>query len=96
MKALCLIPALALLAACGSSSQNKLATFTCPNGPSLVVTYSGDTAQITFPDGRKEVLAVTENENIFAKPGTVWQLVAFRTARLTDGQNSYHCDQMAG
>jgi hypothetical protein len=60
------------------------------------VKYSDDAVTIVFPDGRRELLPATENENIYAKPGTVWHLEAFRTARLTDGAKSYHCDQMAG
>lgn len=49
-----------------------------------------------LPDGRIEDLQPTDRENVFAKPGIVWDAVAFRSARLTDGDKSYLCDQMAG
>ena len=82
---------LATLAAC---SDTEVATFACPNGPDLAVTYSGDSATIALNDGRTEILPrVTEGEEVYAKPGMVWQETSFRSARLTDGQRSYACDQ---
>lgn len=95
MRTLILLPALALLAACGGQ-QDALATYTCPNGPSLVVAYSDEGARITFPSGRVEQLASTDTENLYAKPGVVFDAREFRTARLTDGPQSFNCDQMAG
>ena len=95
MKHLLLITALAALAAC--SEKSARATYTCPNGPDLVVTYSEDTATIVFPTGRVETLPrVEEGRELYAKPGLVWDATQFRTARLTDDQSSLSCDQMAG
>ncbi len=94
MKPLFLIPALALLAACGERETRE--TYTCPNGPDLAITYSEAGALITFGDGRSELLPPTDKEEVYAKPGMVWASEGFRTARLTDGQSSYACDQMAG
>ncbi len=94
MKSLYLIPALALLAACGDRETRE--TFTCPNGPDIAVTYSEAGALVTFGDGRSELLPPTETEGVYAKPGMVWSSEGFRTARLTDGPSSYACDQMAG
>ena len=95
MRALWLIPALALLAACDTEKKSR-ATYSCPNGPSLVLVYTEEAATIYFPDGRVEELPATEKDDLYAKPGIVWQLVSFRTARLTDGEKSFNCDQMAG
>ncbi len=78
------------LAACSSSTET--ATFACPNGPNLAVVYTDDTAILTLPGGRTEALPKS-SDSVYAKPGIVWQIVAFRTARLTDGSKSYHCDQ---
>ena len=99
MRGLVLIIALGALSACGGGSEKRdAATFACPNGPSLVVGYTETDARIVFPDGRVEVLPKVEGDdpNLWAKPGVVWDLTQFRTARLTDGQRSYNCDQMAG
>ncbi|MEM9426689.1 MAG: hypothetical protein AAGA06_08295 [Pseudomonadota bacterium] len=95
MKKLFLIPVIATLAACGSQ-RNDVATFTCPNGPDLSVSFSGEGARITFPTGRVEQLQPTDTEELYAKPGVVFDNRQFRTARLTDGDKSYSCDQMAG
>ena len=95
MRKLLLLPAFALLVACGDR-QDAVATYTCPNGPSLVVAYSDEGARITFPSGRVEQLDTTETENLYAKPGVVFDTRVFRTARLTDGDKSFNCDQMAG
>lgn len=95
MKKLLHIPALAVLVACGGQ-QSNLATFSCPNGPDLVVAFSDEGARITFPTGRIEQLQPTETEELYAKPGVVFDNRQFRTARLTDGDKSYSCDQMAG
>lgn len=95
MRAFLVLPAFALLAACGGQ-RDQFATFTCPNGPTLVVAYTENGARITFPDGRVEQLANTGTENLYAKPGVVFDARVFRTARLTDGERSYSCDQMAG
>lgn len=95
MRILFLLPAVALLAACNDSPSGS-ETYTCPNGPDLAVSYSEEGARILFPDGRVEVLPPTEFEETYAKPGIVWQSAGFRTARLTDGDRSYACDQMAG
>lgn len=95
MRILVFVMMLGGLAACGG--QEKLTTFTCPNGPDLVVTYSDDTARIAFPGGRVETLdRVEEDKDLYAKPGVVWDAEQFRSGRLTDGQSSYACDQMAG
>ena len=95
MKHLLLITALTALAAC--SEQSARATYTCPNGPDLVVTYSEDTARIVFPTGRVETLPrAEEGRELYAKPGLVWDATQFRTARLTDNESSLSCDQMAG
>ena len=99
MRGLVLILALGALAACGDvAERTERATFACPNGPSLIVEYSGDEARVIFPGGRVEVLPKVEGDDpsLWAKPGLVWNLTQFRTARLTDGQQSYNCDQMAG
>lgn len=95
MRALAVLPALFLLVACGGG-RNDLATYTCPNGPDLVVNFSDDGARITFPDGRVELLPPTEFEELYAKPGVVFDNRVFRTARLTDGPQSFNCDQMEG
>jgi len=95
MKPLILLPALALLVACNDGPSGS-ETYTCPNGPDLAVTYSDEGARILFPDGRVEVLPPTETEETYAKPGIVWQAAGFRTARLTDGERSFACDQMGG
>jgi len=94
MRAVLLIAALAALAACGS--REKHATFTCPNGPSIAVTYAEDQATLSFSSGRIEVLPVTDVEDIYAKPGVTWDATAFRGARFDDDGKSYRCDQMAG
>ncbi len=94
MRALLLIPAIAMLTACGERQTRE--TYTCPNGPSLAVTYSEAGAILTFANGRTELLPPTDKPDIYAKPGVVWDAAAFRTARLTDGQSSFLCDQMAG
>jgi len=94
MRTLVLLTALAALSACGM--QEKRATYTCPNGPDLVVNYTEDQATLTFSSGRVEVLPVTEKEDIYAKPGIVWNAAAFRSGRLDDEGKSYLCDQMAG
>jgi|GEM_PF-3273158 hypothetical protein len=95
MRGLIFLAALGALAACGE--QQSLATFTCPNGPDLIVTYTDDSARVVFPDGRVETLPrVEEGSDIYAKPGLVWDADQFRSARLTDGQSSFACDQMAG
>ena len=96
MRSLILLGALALLAACGGDQRSGAATFTCPNGPDLTVLYSDEGALLVFPDGRREVLSSTETENLYAKPGVVWDARVFRSARLTDGERSLSCDQMAG
>ncbi|MEM6610578.1 MAG: hypothetical protein AAF689_18620 [Pseudomonadota bacterium] len=87
--------ALAALSACGESNDD-LATYTCPNGPNIAVTYSEEGARLLLTGGRVEELPPTETENIYAKPGIVWNAAGFRTARLTDGDKSFQCDQMAG
>ncbi|MEM7720052.1 MAG: hypothetical protein AAF222_12700 [Pseudomonadota bacterium] len=89
------LPALLVLAACGSG-RNDIATYTCPNGPDLVVNFTDDGARLTFPTGRVELLPLTDTEELYAKPGVVFDNRVFRTARLTDGQQSFNCDQMAG
>ena len=96
MRGAVILLTLGVLAGCGE--REKLTTFTCPNGPDLIVTYSEDSASIVFPDGRVEVLQRVEGDNpdLYAKPGVVWDASQFRTARLTDGPQSYNCDQMAG
>lgn len=94
MRGLFVIVALATLAACSERSTRE--TYTCPNGPSLAVTYSDAGANITFASGRTELLPPTDREDVYAKPGLVWNARAFRSARLDDGQSSYLCDQMAG
>lgn len=90
-----LIPALTLLTACGEGRESA-ATFACPNGPDIAVLYSEAGARLLFPGGRVEELPPTETEGIYAKPGIVWNAAGFRSARLTDGQQSFQCDQMAG
>ncbi len=95
MRTLLILPALTLLAACGES-RDPVKTYTCPNGPSIAVTYSDEGARLILPGGRIELLPPTETEDIYAKPGIVWNAAAFRTARLTDGQATFLCDQMAG
>lgn len=95
MRLFFLLPALALLAACGGQ-RDKLATYSCPNGPNLVVVFSEAGARITFPSSRVEELPITETPGLYAKPGVVFDTRAFRTARLTDGEQSFSCDQMAG
>ena len=92
MRAATAIALLMGLAACGGGS--KTATFSCPNGPEIAVTYLEDTATITFANGRSEVLPQdASRETIYARPGMVWSETGFRTGRLTDGQRSYSCDQ---
>lgn len=95
MRALLTLPALALLAACGGS-DTRTATYTCPNGPDLSVAYADEGALIVFSTGRRELLEPTETEELYAKPGVVWDVRQFRTGRLTDGERSFQCDQMAG
>ncbi|NNE88638.1 MAG: hypothetical protein HKN27_11225 [Silicimonas sp.] len=80
------------LAACSGGS--KTATFSCPNGPEIAVTYADDTATVTFFGGRTETLPRFEpGKETYAKPGMVWSETGFRTGRLTDGTSSYSCDQ---
>lgn len=95
MKRLLTFPALLILAAC-SGERSEFATYTCPNGPNLIVTSTEQTARITFAGGRVEELQATETSGIYAKPGVVFDTRVFRTARLTDGEQSFSCDQMAG
>lgn len=95
MRALILLPALALLTAC-ATQQTRVETYTCPNGPDLVVSYTDEGARIVFPTGRVETLAPTDRENLYATTGVVFDATAFRNARLTDGQQSYSCDQLGG
>ena len=95
MRAIIILPALTLLAAC-ETEQSNLATYTCPNGPSLAVTSTEQAARIVFPGGRIEDLAATDITGVFAKPGVVFDTRGFRTARLTDGDQSFACNQMAG
>ena len=95
MNKLLLIPAFALLVAC-DSVRDRTETYTCPIGPDLSVAFSDDGARIVFPTGRVELLPPTEDEDFYAKPGVVFDARPFRTARLTDGQQSFQCDQMAG
>lgn len=95
MRALFILPALTLMAACGTE-QSDLATYTCPNGPSLAVTTTEDAARIVFPGGRIEDLAATPTTGVFSRPGVVFDTRGFRTARLTDGEQSFACNQMAG
>lgn len=82
------------LAACAVNSR---ATYTCANGPDLLVNYEGEDAILTFANGRTLTLSQTDTDrpNLYAAPGTVWA-VGVREARLTDGPKSYLCDQMAG
>lgn len=96
MRAFVLIGALAGLAAC--EGQEKRTTYSCPNGPDLTVIYRDASATLIFPDGRSETLpqADPDNPNLYAKPGTVWNVVSFRNGELTDGQQFYNCDQMVG
>lgn len=89
MKTLLLMGSLILLAACG---RNETATFFCTGGPDLAVNYTDESATIALNDGRQFTLPKVE-EGLYAQPGTVWQEVAFRTGRLTDGQRSFNCDQ---
>ncbi len=97
MKYLLILSALALLTACGDKDSRKgAATYTCPNGPDLAVYYVDGIARLYLPGGRIEELQPTDRENVFARPGIVWDAVGFRTGRLTDGEMSYQCDQMAG
>ncbi|MEM6385784.1 MAG: hypothetical protein AAF718_06055 [Pseudomonadota bacterium] len=95
MRASILLPAIAMLAACGGQ-QNTTETYTCANGPFLSVAYSDEGALIVFPTGRREILEPTETPELYAKPGVVWDARPFRTARLTDGERSLQCDQMEG
>jgi hypothetical protein len=79
------------LAAC---STTETATFSCPNGPEIAVTYADDAAYITFRDGRTEVLPSDPSRVAFyAKPGMSWSETSFRTGRLNTGGKSYSCDQ---
>jgi hypothetical protein len=87
--------ALLLLCACAGERSN-FATYTCPNGPSLAVTTTDSSARIAFPSGRVEELAATETSGVYAKPGIVFDTRGFRDARLTDGDQSFACNQMAG
>lgn len=89
MRSLVLIGALVVLAAC---SRNETDTFFCVGGPDLAVNYQEDSATILLNDGRQFTLPEVE-EGLYAQPGIVWQEVDFRTARLTDGQRSFNCDQ---
>lgn len=92
MRPLVVLAGLTALAAC--SGGPKTATFSCPNGPEIAVTYADATATITFANGRSEVLPQdASSETLYAKPGMVWSETGFRTGRLTDGQRSYNCDQ---
>ena len=90
-----LLPVLALLAACNDGPSGA-ETYTCPNGPDLRIGYSEEGALILFPSGRTELVPPTETVDLYAKPGIVWDARQFRSARLTDGNASYACDQMAG
>lgn len=89
MKTLALMGVLVLLAAC---SRNQTETFFCVGGPDLAVSYTDESATLLLNDGRQFTLPKVE-EGVYALPGTVWQEVDFRTARLTDGQRSFGCDQ---
>ena len=89
MRSLLLVGSLILLAAC---SQTRTETFFCVGGPDLAVTYTEDSATLLLNDGRQFALPQVE-EGVYARPGTVWQEVDFRTARFTDGQRSFNCDQ---
>lgn len=92
MKHLALIPALALLAACGG--QERQAVFTCPNGPDLAVTYTEDSATLNFSNGRVEVLPRTSvDSEVYAKPGMAWRETTFREGRLDNEGTSYRCDE---
>lgn len=95
MKTHLIFPALMLLAACGGE-QSDFSTYTCPNGPNLAVTTTETSVRITFPGGRVEELPATETAGVFAKPGVVFDTRGFRDARLTDGDQSFACNQMAG
>lgn len=90
MRTALILLSLTALSAC--SGSEKRAMFTCPNGPDLIVTYTDDSATLLFDNDRSEVLTMT-GEEIYAKPGVVWQSTGFRSARLTDGPSSYACDQ---
>lgn len=95
MRMIAALAAFGALAACGDQSSG--ATFTCPRGPDLTVTYAAEGATLYFPDGRVELLPQPDPEkpNLYARPGFSF-VVGARTARLDDGSNSYLCDQMAG
>ncbi len=95
MRPLFLISALALLAGCGED-MSSVATYACPNAPDIAVVYDDEGARLVFAGGRVEELPPTETEDIYAKPGIVWDVTSFLTARLTDGPKSIQCDQMAG
>ena len=88
--------ALTLLTNCGGVRSTD--TFTCANGPDLVVTYSGDMARVAFPDGREEEVQRFDPKqpDFYANSGFTWDVSAFRTARFTDGLRSLQCDQLNG
>lgn len=95
MRPFLILPVLVSISACGAG-ESDLATFTCPNGPDIAVTYTDEAARLVLPGGRVETLPATESEDVYARPGVVWNVAGFRSARLTDGEKSYQCDQMAG
>ncbi len=82
------------LAACGGSGNQKFATFACPNGPDIAVSYADDSATLLINDGRRFTLpADPTRDGVYAIPGVAWQETSFRTGRLTDGPRSFTCDQ---
>ena len=95
MKYLAPIAALTVLAACDTGE--KKGVFICPNGPSLAVTYTDDSATLAFSNGRTEVLPAADGDdpNLYARPGLVWHVDGLYSARLTDGLSSYSCDEIS-
>ncbi len=95
MRILVLTAGLAALAACDTSEKN--AVFICPNGPSLAVSYTEESATLAFSGGRTEVLPLSggDGASLYARPGLVWNVDGPFSARLTDGLSSWSCDEVS-
>lgn len=88
------LPFLAL-AACGE--QTRALEYLCTNGPDISIVYSGDTAVLTYPDGRRETLTRPEPARSYAYSNatTLWS-ESNRGGRLTTPERSLRCEQMGG
>ena len=97
MRGLFTLAAIVTLGACSDLVQTP-DTYSCPNGPELVVSYSDAGAQIQYDNGRTVLIppAGDDAPDVYAKPGFVWEVTGFRSARLSDDTNSYHCDKLSG